>query len=291
MANYYCLMAGLPEIRLSDTKPGYDMDELTEQLHESLTDRDASLMADYFFLQRDCRNLVALLKNPDAEVKLDGNYTQEQYLDLITSAREMNFNVHRYPSFLSEFARHWAFNKDVKGYFPEDEILYSFYAYAIKTCRNGFVRRWYQLNMDVNNILTALLARRQGWNVADYVKGDGEVQDEIREHSSKDFIQSLDIDNVESLKQIVEQTDPVQKEKMIDAFKWRWLDEETMMEPFSIDSVFAYMCKLEMQYRWARLDVEQGKEYFRQIIDNLRGEARVPEEFRHQGVAQKDSIL
>ena len=121
MANYYCLMAGLPDINLSDTKPGYDMDEFTEQLQESLTSGDARLMADYFFMQRDCRNLVALLKNPDAEVKQDGNYTQEQYLDLIISAREMNFNVHRYPSFLSEFARHWAFNKDVKGYFPEDE--------------------------------------------------------------------------------------------------------------------------------------------------------------------------
>lgn len=159
MANYYCLMAGLPEIELSDTKPGYDMSELTEQLRESLSDRDARLMADYFFLLRDCRNLVALLKDAQAEVELTGNYTMEQYQDLITSARELNFNVHRYPVFLSEFARHWELNKDVKGYFPEDDILYRFYDFAIRTCRNGFVRRWYQLNMDVNNILTALLAR------------------------------------------------------------------------------------------------------------------------------------
>lgn len=291
MANYYCLMAGLPEIKLSDTKPGYDMDELTEQLHEVLTAADARLMADYFFMQRDCRNLVTLMKNPEAEVALDGNYTPEQYQDMITSAREMNFNVHRYPAFLSEFARQWAFNKDINGYFPEDEILYSFYSYAISTCRNGFVRRWYQLNLDVNNILTALLARRQGWNVGDFVKGEGEVQDMIREHSAKDFILSIDIDNVEELKQIVEQADPVRKEKMIDAFKWKWLDEQTELEPFSIDSVFAYMCKLEMQYRWARLDVEKGKEHFRRIIDNLRGEARVPEEYKCRTAAQMDTIL
>lgn len=282
MANYYCLMAGLPEIELSDTKPGYDMSELTEQLRESLSDRDASLMADYFFLLRDCRNLVALLKDPQAEVELTGNYTMEQYQDLMTSARELNFNVHRYPAFLSEFARHWELNKDVKGYFPEDDILYRFYDYAISTCHNGFVRRWYQLNMDVNNILTALLARKQGWNVGDFVKGEGEVQEQIRENSTKDFVLSIDIDNAEELKQIVEQADPVRKEKMIDAFKWKWLDDQTVMEPFSIDSVFAYMCKLEMQYRWARLDVEKGKEHFRRIIDNLRGEARVPDEYKRQ---------
>lgn len=282
MANYYCLMAGLPEIELSDTKPGYDMSELTEQLRESLSDKDTRLMADYFFLLRDCRNLVALMKDPQAEVELTGNYTMEQYHDLMTSARELNFNVHRYPAFLSEFARHWELNKDAKGYFPEDDILYRFYDFAIRTCRNGFVRRWYQLNMDVNNILTALLARKQGWNVGDFVKGDGEVQEQIRENSTKDFVLSIEMDNIEELKRIVEQADPVQKEKMIDAFKWKWLDDQTMMEPFSIDSVFAYMCKLEMQYRWARLDVEKGKEHFQRIIDNLRGEARVPDEYKRQ---------
>ena len=61
--------------------------------------------------------------------------------------------------------------------------------------------------------------------------------------------------------------------------KWLWLDDQTFFEPFSIESVYAYLCKLEMQYRWAKLDVEQGKETFKQIIENLRGEARVPEEF------------
>ncbi len=280
MANYYYLMSSLPEINLSDTKPGYDMDEFVEQLHESLTQGDARLMADYFFLQRDCRNLVALLKNPQAEVEQTGNYTQEQYVDLITSAREMNFNVHRYPAFMSEFARQWALSKDVKGYFPEDEILYLFYNYAITTCRNEFIRNWYQLNMDINNVLTALLARKQGWNVGDFIKGEGEVQDQIRENSTKDFVSSVNVDNVDELKRIVEQTDPVQKERMIDAFKWKWLDDQTFLEPFDIDSVFAYMCKLEMQYRWARLDVEKGKKHFQNIIDNLRGEAQVPEEYR-----------
>ena len=40
------------------------------------------------------------------------------------------------------------------------------------------------------------------------------------------------------------------------------------------------MCKLEMQYRWANLDVEKGKESFEQIIENLRGEARVPDAYK-----------
>ena len=34
-----------------------------------------------------------------------------------------------------------------------------------------------------------------------------------------------------------------------------------------------------MLYRWEKLDPENGKEAFHQIINDLRGEARVPEEF------------
>ena len=135
------------------------------------------------------------------------------------------------------------------------------------------------LTLDINNILTAMIARKQGWNLTDFVKGTGEVQDMIRENKTKDFDLSLEYDFVKDLMKIVDEDDPVKKEKMIDALKWLWLDDQTFFEPFSIESVFAYLCKLEMQYRWAKLDVEQGKETFKQIIENLRGEARVPEEF------------
>lgn len=280
MANYYCLIAGLPEIDFSDSHPGYSMDELVEQLHESLTPWDARLMANFFFLQRDCKNLVGYLKDPEAELMYQGAYTREQYKDLVKSAEEMNFNVHRYPSFLSIFAREWAFNKDKKGYFPEDEILYLFYKYAIDNCSNKFVREWYQMNMDINNILTAILARKYGWNIADYIKGEGEVQEKLREENTPDFGLSREMDYMKELIQIAEQDDPVKKEKMIDALKWLWLDDNTFFEPFGIESVFAYMCKLEMQYRWANLDVEKGKESFEQIIENLRGEARVPDAYK-----------
>ena len=280
MANYYCLIAGLPEIDFSDSHPGYSMDELVEQLHESLTPWDARLMANFFFLQRDCKNLVGYLKDPEAELKYQGAYTREQYKDLVKSAEEMNFNVHRYPSFLSIFAREWAFNKDKKGYFPEDEILYLFYKYAIDNCSNKFVREWYQMNMDINNILTAILARKYGWNIADYIKGEGEVQEKLREENTPDFGLSREMDYMKELIQIADQDDPVKKEKMIDALKWLWLDDNTFFEPFGIESVFAYMCKLEMQYRWANLDVDKGKESFEQIIENLRGEARVPDAYK-----------
>ena len=281
MANYYCMIAGLPDIDLQDAKPGMTVEQMREQCGEQLTSQDKMLLF-YFFLHFDCINLVKLLKNPEANIDQWGNFTLEQLQDLITSATELNFNVHRFPAFMSVFAREYAFNKDKADYFPEDEIAFQFLNYAIRTCPNRMMRRWYKLNLDITNILTAMLARTQGWSVGDFVKGEGEVQEMIRENKTKDFNLTHELEYIPQLMKIVEEDDPVRKEKMIDAFKWVWLDERTFFEPFSMEAVFAYLCKLQMQERWAKLDVEQGKETFQRIIDNLRGEARVPDEFLAQ---------
>lgn len=279
MANYYCMIAGLPDIDLQDTKPGMSIEDMREQCEEQLTPLDRKLLF-YFFLHFDCVNLVKLLKNPEEEIDQWGNFSLDQLRDLITSATEINFNVHRYPAFMSIFAREYAFNKDKAGYFPEDEMAYQFLDYAIRTCPNRMMRRWYKLNLDITNILTAMLARGQGWSVGDFIKGEGEVQEMIRENKTKDFNLTHELDYIPELMKIVDEEDPVRKEKMIDAFKWIWLDERTFFEPFSMEAVFAYLCKLEMQQRWAKLDVERGKETFQKIIDDLRSEAQVPEEFK-----------
>jgi len=279
MGNYYYMMAGLPDIELADTQPGITLKELREQCEEQLSPSDAKLVGNYLYLRQDCTNLVRLLKNPNAQIDVWGNYSLEQLHDLISSASDLNVNVRTYPAFMTIFVCEYSNNKDTKGYFPEDEILYQFYNYAIQNCPNKFIRDWNQLNLDVTNILTAMLARKQGWSVDDFIKGDGEVQEMIRENKTKDFDLTRELDYVKRLVQIADEEDPVKKEKMIDAFKWMWLDEKSFFNPFSLEAVYAYICKLEMLNRWSKLDPETGKETFKQIIDNLRGEAKVPEEF------------
>ncbi|MCQ2213637.1 MAG: DUF2764 domain-containing protein [Bacteroidaceae bacterium] len=277
MGNYYCMMAGLPDITL-DSKVEIGIPDLREEIEANFSERDMKLIF-YFFLENDCKNLVKLLKNPEAEIDPDANFSLEQQQDLITSAREINFNVHRYPAFMSIFARNYIYNnKDVEGYYPEDEMQLAFYEYAMK-CPNKMISNWYKLNLNINNILTAMIARKNGWDVADFIKGDNEVTEMIRTYTSKDFDLGYEIDYMKELTQIVDCEDPVEKEKKIDAFKWIWLEEQTFFDVFSVEAVFAYLCKLNMLKRWEKLDVEQGQATFRQIIEDLRGEAKVPEEF------------
>lgn len=278
MGNFYCLMAGLPDITLNDTTQSVSIPEMREELDRLASDSDKKVLS-YFFMQKDSANIVKLLKNPDAEIDTDGDLTMEQYADLIASAKETDRNVRQYPAFMSEFIRNYEQNMETEGFFPEDEMLYSFYKYAIETCPDKLVRQWYKLNLDIANILTAFLARKNGWNIADFIKGDDEVTETILANNTKDFNLSGEKDYADELMKIVECEDPVEKEKRIDAFKWLWLENQTFADNFSVEAVFAYLCKLDMLTRWDKLDVEKGQETFRQIIENLRGEARVPDEF------------
>lgn len=277
-------MAGLPDITL-DSPMLVTIPEVREQLDMDLTDSDRRLIG-YFFLENDCRNLVRLLKNPAAQVDFDGNYTMAQYWDLISSAWEDDYSDRRYPAFMSKFARAYNTNKVRPGWHAEDAMLLAFYQYALG-CPNKMIRRWYQLNLDITNILTAMIARQNGWNVADYIQGDNEVTEQIRSSQSRDFNLSMTVDYMKDLMQIVECEDPVLKEKKLDAFRWLWLDDQTFMDAFTVEAVFAYLCKLRMLNRWEQLDPEQGKQAFSQIIEDLRSEARVPEEFKVGSVYNK----
>ena len=277
MGYYYCLMAGLPDISLNDAKAAPTVTELKEECENVLSDSDKKLLF-YFFLKYDCLNLVRLLKNPEATLLQNGNYTLEQYQDLIRSAREMNYNVRRYPSFMSIYAREYTYNKDREGFFAEDAMLLEYYKYAM-SCSNKMIADWYEFNFNVTNILTAMIARKNGWNVGDYIQGDNEVTEVLRTNSAKDFNLSREYDYVVDLIKVVDETDPVLKERKIDAFRWAWLDEHAFLDIFSIEALFAYFCKLEMLERWEHLDVDEGKAAFKQIIEQLRGAARVPAEF------------
>jgi hypothetical protein len=278
-------MAGVPDISLSDSAKGYSLMAFKEELAEVVEEKDEKLLFDYF-LKFDCQNLALLLKNPSAEIDPRGNFVREQYEDLITSARQMNFNVHRFPSFMSVFAREYDYKKDKEGYFPEDDILCKYYEHA-KNVPNKMMAEWYSINMDITNILTALIAKRYGWNIGSFIMGDNSVNEMLRTENSSDFGLVHILDYMPQLIKVSECDDPVEKEKMIDAIKWEWLEDKTFLDPFSIEAVFAYIAKLDILDRWALLDVEQGKETFRKIIDDLRGSARVPEEFTVAGTTPK----
>ena len=278
MANYYTILTGQPPLKLNDVATRASLVQLKPVVTEAASGTDARYVAD-FFLKFDCLNLVRLLKNPEAQ-QLDprGNLSRDQLEELIQGERGTGWYVEDVPAFLKDFADIYQQRAEQRNYFPEDDILLSYYNYTIRTDQ-AELRAWYQLNLDLQSLMTALVARKNGWNVADYLTGEGEFFDTLRTSTAPDFGLAASMPFVADVIKIADETDPVEKEKKMDALKWAWLDEHTFFDPFDITALIAYLARTELLDRWALLDVEQGKARFTEIIENLRGEARVPEEF------------
>ncbi len=278
MANYYCFMAGLPTVKLTDAQPQQSLLQLKEELADVLEPQDARLMERYF-MRFDCENLATLLADEAAEIDQRGNYDREALNLLIEEARQTDSAVKGFPDFMADFVRDYDAHAGQANWFARDAALLAYYNYA-RECPNAMMADWYSLNFNILNILTALIARRQGWALENYVQGDGPVVEALLKQSTQaDFGLNGELDYMKDLMQAADTTDPVEKERQIDGLRWNWLEDKTFFEPFDITALFAYVVRNEILERWALLDPEQGRERFTQIIENLRGEAKVPEEF------------
>ena len=154
--------------------------------------------------------------------------------------------------------------------------LYTEYGLEVK---NTLMSRWFEMNMDVNNILSAIYAKKHGLEVSKALVGNNVVARTIRENSNlRDFGLSLEFENFEMIQRISDEDDIYERERKIDKYRWDWLEENTVFDYFNIEYIFAYLCKLQILERWVSLNAEEGERIFRLLIDSLKNEVDVPEE-------------
>jgi hypothetical protein len=119
-------------------------------------------------------------------------------------------------------------------------------------------------------MLTAITCRKHGLDKAEYIVGDNEVAEALRTSNARDFGLSDEVEYLPELQRIAEESDLMVREKKIDLLKWKWLEEQTFFKTFDIESVYAYLLKLEMIERWVTLDKETGDKTFREIVGAMK---------------------
>lgn len=284
MSKYYCLIAGLPDITLDDSRLTYSVADFRNELSDILTRKDQKLI-DLFFLKFDNKNLINQLKNPDSDMDPRGSITYDESHALYQALKEEEAipkNKH-IPSYFIDFFRMYLESEakgDVATISWEDRLAALYYAYAMK-CGNQFVADWFELNLNINNMLTAITCRKHGLDKSQYIVGDNEVAEALCTSNARDFGLGNDVEYLPALQHIAEESDLMLREKKIDTLKWNWLEEQTFFKTFDIESVFAYLLKLEMIERWVSLDKETGEKTFREIVGAMKkGSENALEEFK-----------
>ena len=269
--NYYCLIAGLPDL-VEDTKSTIRISELKSELFEQLSMADWQLLS-LIFASYDNENLIAYLANKEAELNPLGNLNATDWNELLTliseteSPRDPRLN----PYIINFVQTIGVENGLPEGVSKTDFLTSLYYAEAIGHS-NDFVSKWYAYNLNLNNVLTAIISRKHGYNLQNAVIGDNEIANNLRQSQAKDFGLTNLFADFELIHKISDEPDLMEREKKIDALKWNWLDDATFFHYFSIEKVIAYVLKLQLMERWQMLTIEKGREVFRHMLNQLKKE-------------------
>jgi hypothetical protein len=274
---YYCLIAGLPDIGIDDHKPAFDLAAFREELRPQLSENDNRLI-DLFYMKFDNENLLRYLKDREAAFDGRGNTTKDELEECLRMvAEDEKVNSKYFPPYFKTFVEEYReAQQQIDTPKWENRLAELYYRHGMKS-DNRLVAKWFEFNLNLNNILAAYASRKYEMDVE--AVGDNEVAQSVRSSTQRDLGLTGIVDNIEELQRIADEQDMFEREKKIDLLKWNWLDNETFFEYFSIERVFAYLIKLEIIERWANLDHKEGQRIFRELIDKLKESVVKEKEF------------
>ena len=278
MSTYYCLVAGLPDISLDDGKLSYSVSDFKAELYPDLSAQDRKLI-DLFYLKFDNTAILKLLKNKDTVIEDKGNFSAEELLQLIEAVREGDTPDKKYPSYLVNFVSQYLQLSQDELYRADDLLAALYYSYGMSS-NNAFIASWFEFNLNLNNILAALAARKYKMEVSSVIVGATSTCEQLRTSNARDFGLNETLEYFEALQRIADIEELVEREKKVDMLKWKWLEDESFFHYFTIERIFVFLMQLEMIERWISLDKEKGNELFRKMIQDLKNEVQIPEEFR-----------
>lgn len=268
--NYYCLIAGLPDIQAEDLKISTSLFELKNELMEQLSAADADLMK-LVFAKYDNANFLAFLNNKDANLNKLGNLNTADWEQLIALLQEVENpkDSRLLPYFQAFYQKVGDEKANSEGISNEDQLASLYYEHAMQNS-NKFLSAWYEFNLNINNILSATACRKHGFDQRQLVIGSNEISIAIKNSNARDFGLAGIFDQLDVVLRIAEENNLLEREKKIDALKWAWLEDNTFFNYFSIEKVLAYVLKIEMLERWKPLSVENGTQIFRELLLGMK---------------------
>jgi hypothetical protein len=100
------------------------------------------------------------------------------------------------------------------------------------------------------------------------------VAEQLRRSDARDFNLGNTPDYIAELIRIAEEPDLMVRERCADVLRWNRLEEHTFFKTFDIESVLAYLLRLEILERWTGLDRVKGEETFRRLVTEMKRESQ-----------------
>jgi hypothetical protein len=268
MNNYYCQVAGLQDIHLDAGKLTHDAVSLREGLKDELQIDDNQLIT-ILFLPFDNANLLALLKKDEKELDPRGNFSRDTLENQIKFPDEL-------PAYMSTFIFNFKQKHRVYSHLSlENELTALFYQEMLKSS-NPLIREYFELDLNTRNLYAALNCRKFKLDPESEIIPANELAEKFQFSTARDFGLQNEFPYLEELINYFNIPDSLEREKSIDLFRWKFLDEHTFFNYFTIEKIISHIIKLQMVERWMSLDPTTGKELFSRLVDGLKDGFAMP---------------
>ena len=275
MGSYYYLISGLPEVKLSDSKAKYDINEITQNILSNLSDKDIKLF-NYFIYQNDNKNLVnaiALYKGLFSPyfVHLEPSIFSKEEI-------QKYVNLSNLPNYMVKFLED---NKNTEWEnirHIENSLLSLYYEEMIQT-GNAFIREYALFMRNLKNILAALNGKALGFSGDEISKeliGDYPLISALTKSSAADFGLGREIPYINSIIDTFnssDKADPYNLENVECSLVNGFLDRLTSIKSFTTDNIFAYYINLTYAVSINGRNEEEGKKHLQTLVNSLKNEA------------------
>ena len=267
--NYYCLIAGLPEISPDDKKLSLSVRELRAYLSDYLTKKEIDTI-DLFFLPNDNAQIIRLLQKQEPDLSLQTVFTAEQLEEI----QEPMFAPSYIKEYLLDLQKE---DREVTNRLPEVELSERYWNFMLSQ-KERLVKKYAEFSLNIKNLITALNCRKYHLEIDKEVIGESYFTKQLKTSRAKDFELSDNYPYVDTVLALFDK-DAAEREYKIDMLYWEFLDEETGHKYFTFDNVIAFTLKLMILERWSKMTTEQGKAIFRELLERFKNEFQFAKEF------------
>ena len=275
MGSYYYLISGLPEVKLSDSKAKYDINEITQSILSGLSGKDAKLF-NYFIYQNDNKNLanaIAVSKGLFSPYNIHlepSNFSKEEI--------QKYSNLSNLPNYMAKFLED---NKNTEWEnirYIENSLLNLYYEEMINT-GNGFIREYALFMRNLKNILAALNGRALGFSgeaIAKELIGDYPLLSVLTKSTAADFGLGKEVPYINNIIETFnssDKADPYNMENIECSLVNEFLERATSIKSFTTDNLFAYYVNLTYAVSINGRNEEEGKKHLETLVSSLKSEA------------------
>ncbi len=276
--NYYCLVAGFPDLIPDDKKLHFSSVELRNYLREELHPADFELVK-LFYLPWDHENIINLVFETEFEWDRRGNYSRETLEQFVDKKQLELIDSSEFPSYLIDFIE---FFHDDEEEFPKTaaiKFLTEGWYKTLVESGNSFVAKFAEFRQNMANIILALNGRKHDIPFEEAIIGDDEVTHALKRSKARDFGLANEINDIETIVQIFEIENILDRELKLDNHTWQFIDEATFFNYFTIEKVLGLVQKIFIVERWFELDKEKGQQIFNRLLEEIQSNFEFPEEF------------